>query len=33
MLAFVVLLAIAILAAVAAAWRWRHDAGGGWRTH
>ena len=31
MLAFVVLLAIAILAGVAVAWRWQNDARGGWQ--
>jgi hypothetical protein len=30
MLAFVVLLSIAILAGVFAAWRWRHGMEGGW---
>ena len=33
MLAFVVLLAIATLAGVIAAWRWRHGTAGGWQQH
>ncbi|MDE2497532.1 MAG: hypothetical protein KGK35_06840, partial [Xanthomonadaceae bacterium] len=33
MLAFVVLLAIATLAGVIAAWRWRHGTVGGWQQH
>jgi hypothetical protein len=31
--AFVVLLAVAVLAGVVAAWRWRHGTGGGWQAH